>query len=209
MHKGKLFVLVQGPPHLDFLAVLLWGKRFIDSSAEFLAPHLAVLESQPAYGLQPNVLIRTILHDPLAKHCNLRIIFLHILLPFRDISITVSRQKQYIHKPVEQFVIVWIFGDSVSRNRNAVINSALTDSVLKSACILSNFALFRCLIHSHQTVNADSEEISDCRQQFNVRVAGVVLPPGHGLIRNTENWRKFFLGYIPFTPQAFDLITDI
>lgn len=92
----------------SFYTGLLGRECFIDRSADFPAAHLTVLESQPACGLQPNVLIRTILHNPLAKRRNLRIVFLHILLPSRNISVTVSRQEQRIHELVEQFILYFL-----------------------------------------------------------------------------------------------------
>ncbi len=135
-----------------------------------------MVKRKPCRRFQPDILIRAILHNPLADHCDFRIIFFHILLPLWYVSITIACQKQCIHKLVQQHITIGVFRNAISRDSNTVVNSSLTDCLLKLFQILRNLLFPDCFVYPHQTVNSNSEKLRDVWQQLYIRIADTILP---------------------------------
>ena len=135
-----------------------------------------MVKRKPCRRFQPDILIRAIFHNPLADHCDFRIIFFHILLPLWYVSITIACQKQCIHKLVQQHITIGVFRNAISRDSNTVVNSALTDCLLKLFQILRNPLFPDRFVYPHQTVNSNSEKLRDVWQQLYIRIADTILP---------------------------------
>ena len=167
-----------------------------------------MVKGQTGGSFQPNALVRAVFHNALAQRNDLIVVLLDIFLPIRNISSLISCHEQGIHQLVQQGIIVGVFPDALPGDRDAVINAAFADGLLKPLQIDCHSFLFGFGIQSHQMIHGHAKDTGDHRQQLQIGIASAGFPAGNRLVGDAQLLGKLFLGHILFPPKCFDFFTD-
>lgn len=169
-------------PHQEEAAVFLGRQCLKNRPSDLPAPHFTMVERKPSRRFQPDILVGTVFHNPLAEHRDFWVILFHILPPFRHVSIAVTRQKQGIHQFVQQFIIIRILCNAFPRDRDTVVDPPLADCFLKLLQILRKLLFPDILVHPHQAVNRNPEKLRNVRKKLDIRIADIILLARYRLI---------------------------